>query len=308
MAPKTDRETPQTVQAFLDYLSAQKGFSPSSVAAYSVDLGQLQEYLVQRIGVGLEEPGRIDRKHLHGFVRDLHRRNMSRRSIARKLSGARSFFRYCQRTGLMDRDPSAGLSNPRQKHQHPRFLNPEQAKSLLDGESDPSPKSRRDLALAELLYGSGLRISEALDLDLEDIEPGRRIIRVRGKGKKQRLVPLTDRSLDCLKAYLEIRQAFSPDPGETALFLGQKGRRLQRRQANRIISRLSRSAGVQEGISPHTLRHSFATHLLEGGADLRSLQELLGHSRLSSTQRYTHLSLARLTRLYDEAHPRSGKK
>ena len=308
MTSWTDRDWPHCVASFLDFLSAQKGHSPSSISGYSVDLAQFHAHLVRHNESGLHQPERVRRKHIYGFVRDLHRRNLSRRSIARKLASLRSFFRYCLRMGLIQENPADGVANPRQKQEHPRFLNPEQAKSLLEASDDQSPRSRRDLALAELLYGSGLRISEALDLDLEDIEPGRGILRVRGKGRKQRIVPLTAKSLDRLKAYLDMRQAFGPEPGETALFLGQRGKRLQRRQANRIISRLSTSSGIQETISPHTLRHSFATHLLEGGADLRSLQELLGHSRLSSTQRYTHLSLARLTHLYDASHPRSGKK
>lgn len=308
MFADTNQDRPGPVRSFLDFLSAQKGLSQSSVAAYSTDLDQFRTHLLYREEFDLNRPDRIQRKHLYGFVRELHRRDLSRRSIARKLASLRSFFRYCLRMGLIEDDPSQGVSNPRQKQEHPRFLNPEQAQSLLETDQERDPRSRRDLALAELLYGSGLRISEALELDLGDLEPRKGIIRVRGKGNKQRIVPLTEKSLSRLQAYLEIRRAFDPDPGETALFLGQRGKRLQRRQANRIIARLAQSAGVQETISPHTLRHSFATHLLEGGADLRSVQELLGHSRLSSTQRYTHLSLTRLTRLYDKTHPRSGNK
>ncbi|MCF8029646.1 MAG: tyrosine recombinase XerC [Desulfohalobiaceae bacterium] len=299
---------PQAVQSFLDFLSAQKGLSPSSLSAYGLDLAQFRDYLRQQDEPDLHHPHRIRRKHIYGFIRDLHRKRLSRRSIGRKLSSLRSFFRYCRRNELISEDPSSGVPNPRQKQPQPRFLNPDQAKALLDSDVEPDPRSQRDLALSELLYGSGLRISEALGLDLGDVDPGRGILRVQGKGKKERLVPLTNKSLERLRAYLEIRQAFGPDSGETALFLGQRGKRLQRRQANRIISRLSSSAGVQESISPHTLRHSFATHLLEGGADLRSVQELLGHARLSATQRYTHLSLARLTRIYDDTHPRSGNK
>ncbi len=303
-----DGEKPGAIQSFLDYLLAQKGYSSSSISAYNTDLNQFNAYLLRRAALDLGVPDRVGRSHIHGFIRDLHRKGLSRRSVARKLASLRSFFRHCLRTGLVQTDPAAGVSNPRQKQQHPRFLNPDQAKSLLENEEGQAPCSRRDLALAELLYGSGLRISEALGLDLEDIEPGRGILRVRGKGGKERLVPLTDTCIKRLKAYLDVRLAFQPAPGETALFLGQRGKRLQRRQANRIISGLSQSAGIQESISPHILRHSFATHLLEGGADLRSVQELLGHSRLSSTQRYTHLSLARLSQLYDDTHPRSGKK
>ena len=306
MPSETAQDRPDPLLSFLDFLSAQKGLSASSVAAYSTDLDQFRAHLLHREELDLDRPDRIQRKHLYGFVRELHRKGLSRRSIARKLASLRSFFRYCLRTGLIEDDPSQGVSNPRQKQEHPRFLNPEQAQSLLETDDERDPRSRRDLALAELLYGSGLRVSEALGLELGDLEPGKRILRVRGKGNKQRIVPLTEKSLSRLRAYLEVRQALGPNPGETALFLGQRGKRLQRRQANRIIAQLGQSAGVQESISPHTLRHSFATHLLEGGADLRSVQELLGHSRLSSTQRYTHLSLTRLTRLYDKTHPRSG--
>jgi integrase/recombinase XerC len=306
MPSETAQDRPDPLLSFLDFLSAQKGLSASSVAAYSTDLDQFRAHLLHREEFDLDRPDRIQRKHLYGFVRELHRKGLSRRSIARKLASLRSFFRYCLRTGLIEDDPSQGVSNPRQKQEHPRFLNPEQAQSLLETDDERDPRSRRDLALAELLYGSGLRVSEALGLELGDLEPGKRILRVRGKGNKQRIVPLTEKSLSRLRAYLEVRQALGPNPGETALFLGQRGKRLQRRQANRIIAQLGQSAGVQESISPHTLRHSFATHLLEGGADLRSVQELLGHSRLSSTQRYTHLSLTRLTRLYDKTHPRSG--
>ncbi|MEF8823725.1 MAG: tyrosine recombinase XerC [Desulfohalobiaceae bacterium] len=308
MSSDTAQDRPGPVRSFLDFLTAQKGLSQSSVAAYSTDLAQFRGHLLHREEFDLDRPDRIQRKHLYGFIRELHRRGLSRRSIARKLASLRSFFRYCLRTGLIEEDPSQGVSNPRQKQEHPRFLNPEQAQSLLETDQERDPRNRRDLALAELLYGSGLRISEALGLELGDLEPGKGVLRVRGKGNKQRIVPLTEKSLSRLRAYLEVRQAFEPKPGETALFLGQRGKRLQRRQANRIIAQLAQSAGVLESISPHTLRHSFATHLLEGGADLRSVQELLGHSRLSSTQRYTHLSLTRLTRLYDKTHPRSGNK
>ena len=308
MSSDTAQDRPGPVRSFLDFLSAQKGLSQSSVAAYSTDLDQFRAHLLHREEFDLDRPDRIHRRHLYGFVRELHRRGLSRRSIARKLASLRGFFRYCLRTGLIEDDPSQGVSNPRQKQEHPRFLNPEQAQSLLERDQELDPRNRRDLALAELLYGSGLRVSEALGLELGDLEPGKGILRVRGKGNKQRIVPLTEKSLSRLRAYLEVRQALGPKTGETALFLGQRGKRLQRRQANRIIAQLGQSAGVQESISPHTLRHSFATHLLEGGADLRSVQELLGHSRLSSTQRYTHLSLTRLTRLYDKTHPRSGNK
>ena len=301
-----ESERPEPVRSFLDSIAARKGLASSTQAAYDLDLLQLQEHLQQGAGLDLSDPSKVTRKHLYGFIRDLHRRGKSRRTIARKLASVRSFLRYCLRTGRIHSDPSSGVKNPRQKRHHPRFLNPDQALALLDPDLEADPLLQRDLALAELLYGSGLRITEALGLDLGDFDPARGDLRIRGKGGKERLVPLTRESHRRLCAYLQHRQAFSPDPGEMALFLGKRGGRLQRRQAHRIISRLARAAGLQESISPHTLRHSFATHLVESGADLRSVQELLGHSRLSTTQRYTHLSLARLANVYSSSHPRSG--
>jgi integrase/recombinase XerC len=230
---------------------------------------------------------------------------MSRRTMARKLSTLRGFFRFCQKRGLIEAHPMHGLSNPKQEAFHPQVLNVDNMLALLESRMDRDPKGLRDMALAELLYGSGLRISEALQLDLQDFDPAEGLIRVKGKGQKERLAPLTEAGTRRLKEYLGQRRAFAPKPKEMALFLGLRGKRLQRRQANRIIDGLARAAGLPQHISPHALRHSFATHLLEAGADLRTVQELLGHSRLSTTQRYTHLSLGSLMATYDRCHPKS---
>ena len=166
----------------------------------------------------------------------------------------------------------------------------------------------RDMALLELLYGSGLRISEALGLDVGDLRPSTGHVLVTGKGGKDRIVPLSDTSMKVLSRWLAVRENVPPVHGECAVFLGRRGKRLDRRQAARILDAHAEQAGIQQHISPHDLRHSFATHLLEGGADLRAVQELLGHSRISTTQRYTHLNLDALTRIYDESHPLAGKK
>lgn len=303
-----ERDLPSPVLNFLDSITAQKGQAASTRAAYSLDLVQFQDYLQRRAECDLSHPSLIKRKHLHGFIRELHGKRLSKRSMARKLASLRSFFRYCRKCGLVDSDPSAGIRTPKQKQHHPKFLNPDQTHSLLEASKDPDPRTLRDLALVELLYGSGLRIGEALGLDLQDLDVGRGVLKVRGKGGKERVVFLTGKSLERIRAYLEQREAFCPSPAEDALFLGRRGKRLHRREANRILSRLAGTTGLQESISPHTLRHSFATHLLEGGADLRSVQELLGHSRLATTQKYTHMSLSRLFRVYDQAHPRSKKE
>jgi integrase/recombinase XerC len=204
------------------------------------------------------------------------------------------------------------VRNPRQETRHPRVLNVDETFALLDARSPVAENDftvkrlhLRNLALAELLYGSGLRISEALALAREDYRPKTNILRVTGKGSRERLAPLSDTSVAALSAWCEVRQHFA-GPGENALFVGVRGGRLQRREAVRIIAALCRQAGLTFTVSPHSLRHSFATHLLIAGADLRSVQELLGHKRLTTTQRYTQVSLEHLVSVYDRAHPRSG--
>jgi integrase/recombinase XerC len=226
--------------------------------------------------------------------------------MGRKLSALRSFFSFCRKMRLVaGPDPMADLPNPKQPRPRPRVLNVDQAVAVMEADTDPDPKGLRNLALGELLYGSGLRISEALGLDVDDMDLGGRVARVTGKGAKTRLVPLTSNSVKRLERYLEQRPAFKPALSETAVFLGARGKRLQRREANRILSALAASAGLPQKISPHMLRHSFATHLLQSGADMRSVQELLGHARLSTTQRYTHLSLDEIAQAYDQSHPRA---
>ncbi|MFP4071147.1 MAG: tyrosine recombinase XerC, partial [Desulfovibrionales bacterium] len=281
----------EEVQVFLAYLDVEKGYSPATLGAYGTDLVQFQSYCAGRKVLRL---GDVNRNHIRGFVAWLHGRKVSKSSMARKLSSLRSFFRFCIRKGWIERDPCAGVHNPKQDKRHPRAINADQAVALLDTERRRDPKTLRDLALAELLYGSGLRISEAVGLDLDDVDLGQGVVRVLGKGGKERLSPLTDIGANRLSRYLEQRDAFGGDLREKAFFLGLRGKRLNRREATRVLERLALEAGLPGSISPHVLRHSFATHLLESGADLRSVQELLGHSRLSTTQRYTHLSMGRI--------------
>ncbi len=202
----------------------------------------------------------------------------------------------------------AGLRNPKQDKRHPKALNVDQALALLEAKLSPDPEGLRDLALAEMLYGAGLRVSEAFSLDIDDFDPASGFVRVMGKGGKERLAPLGRTALSRLARYVGQRGALLGDAKERALFLGLRGGRLDRRQAARIVQNLAGLAGLPQRISPHTLRHSFATHMLEAGADLRSVQELLGHERLSTTQRYTHLNLQHLMQTYDKAHPKARDK
>ncbi|MDL2306507.1 tyrosine recombinase XerC [Desulfovibrio sp. OttesenSCG-928-C06] len=333
---------PDTVEMFLAHLELEKGYSLATVEAYATDLAQFQTVLAKS-GQDLGAPAEITKQHIRKFLADQHRNGANKSSIARKLSALRAFFRFCARLRLIESLPTSGISNPKQEKRHPTILNVDQTFALLEQKqggdnsaaqdptvetgraADSAPEKNaaryaaalRDIALAELLYGSGLRISEALALDVGHIDLEESSIRVLGKGGKQRLALLSDSSRLALRAWMDERPALLPDEAsdgntagkpvsrEEALFLGARGGRLNRRQAQRIIEDLCKKAGLQQSVSPHALRHSFATHLLEAGADMRSVQELLGHSRLSTTQRYTHLNLSRLMEVYDKAHPKS---
>ena len=302
-----DQDLPEPAQAYMAWLAVEKGYAAATLAAYRADLTQFEGYLEGR-GLSLADPKAITRRDLHGYLAELHRLRQAKTSVSRKLSCLRGFFRHQMRRGGLEANPAAGLANPKLSKPHPRSINVDQAFALLDAPTNLDPEAVRDSALAELLYGSGLRISEALGLGLDDLDMGTGVAMVWGKGGKQRLAPLSDTCLACLKSYLGVRHAFGPDPGEQAVFLGMRGKRLQRRQAARILAAMSAKAGLPVPVSPHTLRHSFATHMLTSGADMRAVQELLGHARLSTTQRYTHLNLDELTKAYDQAHPRSKKK
>ncbi|WP_462324546.1 tyrosine recombinase XerC [Desulfoplanes sp.] len=297
-------DPPEFLTDYLDYLRVEQGYSQATLGAYATDLSQFERVLTTR-GAKMDCPEGIGKKHVRAYVADLHRQKRTPGSVARKLSSLRGFFNFLIKRGIIDHNPCSGVHNPKQKKQQPTFLNVDQALELMQVQVEKTPKGLRDLALVELLYGSGLRISEALGLDVGDIDPGQSFVRVTGKGQKERIVPLTAISLERISTYLERRAFFSSSANETALFLGTRGRRLDRRQASRIIKNLCTLAGLPQTIPPHALRHSFATHLLSSGADLRSVQQLLGHAHLSTTQRYTHLQLERLMQVYDHAHPRS---
>jgi integrase/recombinase XerC len=296
---------PENAQVYLAWLAVEKGYAKATLAAYESDLEYFEQYLKNR-GRSLADPQALTRRDLQGFLAEQHRARQAKTSMSRRLSCLRGFFRHLIRHGVLAKSPAEGLANPKLSKPHPKSLNVDQVFALLDTPGLPGdPEALRDAALAELLYGSGLRVSEALGLDLCDVDLTSCIARVMGKGSKERLAPLSDTAVAALRTYMGVRHAFEPDPAEQTLFLGQRGKPLQRRQANRIIESLSRAAGLPSTVSPHVLRHSFASHMLQSGADMRAVQELLGHARLSTTQRYTHLNLAQLAKSYDKAHPRA---
>ena len=319
---------PETVEMFLAHLELEKGYSSATVASYANDVRQFEDIL-QRDGLSLAKPEAVQRRHVQRYLADLHRLGTRKSSMGRKLSSLRSFFRFCARMRLILSLPTDGIANPKMEKRHPDLLNVDQAFALLEAASPPgalSPEApgpalsqnisldasteqaaalrARDMCLAEILYGSGLRVSEALALNAGRLRADADAVRVMGKGGRERLAPLTETAQEALAAWLAARPCVAAE-GEQALFVGARGKRLDRREAQRIIAALCRQAGLPQVVSPHGLRHSFATHLLEAGADLRSVQELLGHARLATTQRYTHLNLAHLMAVYDKAHPKA---
>ena len=316
MMDKKKSQLSNGAQAFLDYLSVEKGYSPATVRAYGTDIEQFEHWLAEAGGCP-DHPETVTRRHIQRFLAELHRAAVKKSSVSRKLSTLRRFFHYLVRKKVLSASPVLGIANPKQEKRQPRVLNVDQSFALLDikeqrrhiapGRVTANTESvlRRDIALAELLYGAGLRISEALALDVFSVDCSSEVVRVMGKGAHERQVPMGEAARIALRRWLEIRPSFVKEPGEQALFLGVSGKRLNRREAVRIIERLCLKAGLPQVVSPHGLRHSFATHLLEAGADMRSVQELLGHSRLSTTQRYTHLSLSTLVSAYDAAHPKA---
>lgn len=291
------------LEKFLEWHGMRKSSSKAGVRAYRTDILQFYSYL-KRECPWLKSLEDLTLRESEGYVSSLFMEGAAKSSIARKLSALRTFFRYLQATKIIGKNPLAGLKNPRQDKRQPEALNVDETFALLDQREGEDLLFLRDISLAELLYGSGLRISEAVGLNAADFNSDRNYIKVLGKGDKERLAPLSDSSREALSAWLAVRGQIAEE-GEEALFVGGRGKRLNRREGYRIIEKLCRSAGLKKAVSPHALRHSFASHLLSAGADMRTIQELLGHSRLSTTERYTHIALDDLLAVYDSAHPRA---
>ncbi|HKE74755.1 MAG TPA: tyrosine recombinase [Acidimicrobiales bacterium] len=277
--------------------------SPATVEAYRRDLRAFTEWAER---LGSQDPAAVERQTLRRYLAFMATRGNARRTIARRASALRRYFRWLVRAGHIGRDPSAGLTAPKGEARLPRVLRPDELREMLDPGADAElgdgPVALRDTALLELLYGSGLRVAEAAALDVDEVDLGRGRVVVWGKGGKQRTVPLSDPAVAALGRWLRDGRA-AMATGETpaaAVFLNARGRRMTPRDARRIVDR--RSAAPTH---PHALRHSFATHLLDGGADLRIVQELLGHADVATTQRYTHVSKERLRSVFDATHPRA---
>lgn len=318
----------ELLRHFLEHLELNENASAHTVRAYDSDLSQFITFLAAHLKRRRPDlgPGDFDYRHIRAFLTDLHKRGNSRASAARKLAAIRSFGRYLRREGHIEGDPAALVGTPKREQRLPAHLGESEMSRLLEMPDASTPLGRRDRAIMELFYASGLRLSELVGLGLEDVNLSSRVVRVLGKGRKERIVPFNKTAEAALRAWLKDRESFvaGDAPAVRAprsalrsplaagrrklaapLFLNYKGGRLSTRSVDRLVRKYVAACSTRFGISPHALRHSFATHLLERGADLRSIQELLGHARLSTTQRYTHVNSAQLLETYKKAHPKA---
>lgn len=294
----SDLRLSDAVASFLAELAEVRLASPHTVAAYRRDLSNFIEHCGADARLSA-----IGREQVQGWLVAGHGAGLAASTLARRLSALSSFFDACVEAGRCEHNGAAGVRPPKQPKRLPRTLPPEQTEALMRATDRAS--EIRDLALVAVMYGCGLRVSEAVGLDLEDLDLGQQELRVLGKGRKERIVPLPAGALSCMQAWLDER---SPALGEAALFLNRFGKRLSSRSVQRMLKARALENGADISVTPHRLRHSFATHLLAGGVDLRAIQELLGHASLGTTERYTHLDIARLTEVYDKAHPRARSR
>ncbi len=290
------------IEKFIDYLQHERNASSHTVNSYRRDLQQFERYLKQK-KVGFRE---VDNTVLRGFLASLYLQQLKKTSVSRKLAAIRSFFQFCLQKKIVKDNPAKIVSTPRLEKHVPSFLTEEEISLFLDFPVSNKSLDRRDDALLELLYATGIRVSELVGINLDDLNFEERFIRIRGKGKKERLVPFGARADEKLSRYLKIRQQINEGKiDEKALFLNYKGSRISPRSVERIVKKALNRTAIKRNISPHSLRHSFASHLLSRGADLRVIQELLGHESLATTQKYTHLDLKKLLETYKKTHPRS---
>lgn len=321
--PFSGRSMNDVIERFIGYLQYEKNASPRTIEEYRRDVTQFRDFLTPP-GEKTLPLHEIDHKVIREFVSSLYDRNLERSSIARKLAALRTFFKFCMRERLTKQNPARLVNSPRLPKRVPRVLSAEEMNAFLDNLASPpsrhtgskkeSQKQReneklllkRDRAILELLYGSGLRVSELVGLDVINIDTAAQMLRVLGKGRKERIVPYGDKAKQALENYGPVREeilARSSDPNHEAVFLNQRGRRLTTNAVRHLLKKYARLSNVDWNLHPHSLRHAFATHLLADGADLRAIQELLGHASLSTTQRYTQATVEQLMAIYDKSHP-----
>ena len=297
------------IQNFLNHLSIEKGFSANTVEAYRNDLYQLTDFVTGKAALEGFKPqwSSVDRNMLISYILDLKDRNYAPATVARKVAAVKSFFDFMVADNVLQNDPTENLSSPKVGKTLPKPLSASEVEALL---AEPAKKksleAKRDTAMIELLYAGGMRVSELISLNTGDVNLEAAFVRCFGKGSKERIIPIHQKAVEAVKEYLaDSRPKLLQDQQVDALFLNRRGERLTRQGFWLILKGYARSAGIKRVVTPHTLRHSFATHVLSGGADLRSVQELLGHANISSTQIYTHLTSEHVREAYEKAHPRA---
>lgn len=293
---------------FLDYLTYERNVSPNTISAYRDDLESFTGFLCNdyfTMGRDQIELSRVDHLTVRSYLAHLSRRKLARASVARHLSALRSFFKFLVREGAVESNPARTVATPKREKHLPTVMQPSDVALLLEQPDRNETLGLRDAAYLELLYASGLRISELVGIDIDDLELRARLVKVHGKGSKERIVPFGTKAEEALRAWMAVRNELVTDVEEQAVFVNYRGKRITTRSVRRLFDTYLKQAALRAGISPHTMRHSFATHLLNAGADLRGIQELLGHASLSTTQKYTHLNDWQLIAVYKKAHPRA---
>jgi len=299
------------IDQFIQYLTLEKGASEHTCRGYLNDLSHLEGFILASGLYPISDRGevdvsRVDRDIIRIYLRALFRSN-KKSSIARKLASIRSFFQYLVRNGVISKNPAKGVATPKTERYIPITLTIDETFRMLDAPDKSNTLGLRDRAILELLYSSGIRVGELTQLNCNDVDLELGIIKVLGKGKKERIVPIGSKAIEAIKDYLRKRGFSSGNPPKGSLFINTRSSRLTDRSVRRIVEKYGKKCGPERNITPHVLRHTFATHLLDAGADLRDIQELLGHVSLSTTQKYTHVSIDGLMDVYDKAHPRSWR-
>ncbi|MDH5542686.1 MAG: tyrosine recombinase XerC [Nitrospinota bacterium] len=300
---------PKEIEKFLTHISIEKGFSPKTSKAYGKDLAQFAEFafkspLVEKKGTsGAIDFEKMEVIAVRSFVAELHRKKLAPSSIERKLSALRAFFRYLAREGMVEKNIAEAVPLPKKPKKMPKFLSVDEAFALMDSADKGSPTMLRDRAMLELFYSSGLRIAELQGLNAEDVDLTGNLVRVMGKGSKERIIPVGKKAAVAIR---ELMKSNGKDSGP--LFYSRLKKRLSMRQTYEVVVKHGIRAGIIKRLTPHMIRHTFATHMLNGGADLRAIQELLGHSSLGTTEKYTHVGIERLMNVYDSAHPHARKR
>jgi len=295
------------LQNFINYLSVERGLAPNTLESYGRDLNQYIKYLIEKKGIkSVKEFSSTNQGTVVGYLLNLQAKGRATSTISRSLAAIKSFYHFLARETVISKDPTANMEAPKQEKRLPRVLSVDDVLNLLAQPDIKTPAGIRDRAMLEVLYATGLRVSELVSLKTLDVNLEEGFIRCLGKGSKERIVPLGSVAVKYLRFYLDhARKFLTAVPGEEILFLNHHGHGLTRQGFWKIIKKYAEKLGIAESITPHTLRHSFATHLLENGADLRSVQEMLGHADISTTQIYTHLTRNKLKEIYDKAHPRA---